>query len=194
MHHRGRWVHPGSLDSRGCGLWFEGYILRGWVHSGARCVYLCSSGVVRFSRVRPKGCWVHPWPLGSLVYALGVVGFIQGGTRVQPGCRRGVWLHTGAPWGSLGLSGVVGVTRLHHGGRSSSCAVGFTRVRASGLRVHPGLLGSLGCALDVAGFIKNRSLHSSTPWVSLGLSGVALGYALAVVGFIPGHGVHSGAP
>ena len=91
---------------------------------------------------------------------------------------RGRSVDAGAPLGLMG----------------SSCVVGFTRVRAAGPCVHPGLLGSLGCALEVAGFIWDRCVHSCTPWVSLGSSGVALWYALAVVGFIRGRGVHSGAP
>ena len=44
-----------------------------------------------------------------------------------------------------------------------SCLLGFSRVRLEGLCVHPGLLGSLGCALEVAAFNRGRCVHSCTP-------------------------------
>ena len=68
------------------------FILGRLVHSGSRWGSLTGS-------------------LGSLMFALGVEGFI-----------RGRWVHS---WGSLGSSG----------------AVGFTKVRTVRRRVHPGLLG-----------------------------------------------------
>ena len=74
-----------------------------WVHSGAPCGSLGSSGVIWFARVRPWGRWVHPGSLGSLVCAQGVVGFI-----------RGHWVLSSLA-GSLGSLrydlGVVGFTR-----------------------------------------------------------------------------------
>ena len=53
--------------------------------------------------MRPRGRGVHPGPLCSLVYALGVVGFIRGGTRVCPG---GSWVH---PWSWCSLGSALGV-------------------------------------------------------------------------------------
>ena len=69
-------------------------------------------GVVRFSLVRPGGRWVHPGLFGSLVFALGVVGFI-----------RGRWIHSGTRWGSLDSTGVFGFTKVSAG------VVGFIRGR-----------------------------------------------------------------
>ena len=60
--------------------------------------------------------------------------------------NRGLWVHSHAPWVSLGSSGVVGFTHAHRGGRC----------------VHLGSLGSLSPALrtsdsfGVAGFIRSR--------------------------------------
>ena len=51
-----------------------------------------------------RGRWVHTGPLGSHVYALGVVGFIQGGTRVRPGSRL---FHLGSPGSALGDVGFI---------------------------------------------------------------------------------------
>ena len=167
-----RWVHPGCLASHGSALgvvgfirgrwghsvapWGSEFILRSWVHSGARFRSSCSSGVVRFTRVSPRCRCVHQKPFASLVYALGVVGFIWGGTRVCPGGRwvypgpwcslgcalrdvgfiRGRWGHSDVPWGSLGSSGVVALTRERPGGLCvdaaslvSSGVVWYTRVR-----------------------------------------------------------------
>ena len=78
---------------------------------------------------------------------------------------------------SLGTFGVVGFTRVCHGGRS----------------VHPWSLGSLGSALMVVLFIRVRWVHSGSPWGSLGSSGfprVHLGRRC--VGFIRGRLVHTG--
>ena len=69
-------------------------------------------GVVRFSLVRPGGRWVHPGLFGSLVFALGVVGFIRG-RWIQPVYLGSLRLALG----SLGSSGVVGFTRVRAGGR-----------------------------------------------------------------------------
>ena len=68
-----------------------GFINGLWVHSSTPWVSLGSSGDVGFTRVRPGGSWaypgslcslrfalpVHPVSLRSLVYAVGVVGYIQ---------------------------------------------------------------------------------------------------------------------
>ena len=181
---RGRLVHPGCLSDAPCGLLGSSVVVgftrectvgrwvHLWWHSGAPWGSLSSSRVVGFTRVLPSDIWVHPGSFGSFWSSFGALG----------SC------------GWLGSSEVVGYTRLRLGGRGSSCAVGFTRVRAACLRVHPGWLRSLWRALEVAGFIRDHSLHSCTPWVLLGSSVVALGYALVVVGFIWGRGVHSGAP
>ena len=156
-----------------------------------RCVHSGAPGEFRFMRGRCRVCsgvrWVHPGRLGSLWCANGVIGFILGR-----------WVHSGAPWVSLG---------------SSRVALGYAR----GGWVHPVSLESLGSALGVGGFIRNRCVHSDTPWGllgssgvvwftrerpvgrwvhagSLGSSGVAFVHALGVVGFIRCCWVHSGAP
>ena len=136
---RGRWVHHGSLGFLGVVL-----IVRSrWIHSYAPWGLLRSTGVVRFTRERTVVRWVHAGSLGSsgsaLGYALGVVGFI-----------RGCWVHSGAPWGCFGVSGVDGFTRVCPGGRC----------------VHPVSLGSLRCAKAVVGFNLGRWVHSGAPWVS----------------------------
>ena len=58
-----------------------------------------------FTWVRPGGRRDHPESLGSLGWALGVVGFIRG--------RR---VHQGAPRGSSGSPGVAGFTGVRSGG------------------------------------------------------------------------------
>ena len=83
--------------------------------------------------------------LGALVYPMGVVVFI-----------RCPWVHSGAPWGSLG----------------SSLDIVFARERPGGVLVHLGFLGSLGCSLRFVGFVRCRWEHSGSPWVSLGSLGV----------------------
>ena len=87
--------------------------------------------------------WVHPGSLGSLGFAMGVVGFIGG-----------FWVQWCSPCGSLGSSWVVGFTRV----RPGDCwvhmvVVRFTQVRPGGSWVHAGSLGSLGFALGVVGLI-----------------------------------------
>ena len=84
--------------------------------------------VFEFTRVRFEGRWAHPRPLGSLGFALVVVGFI----RVD-------WVTSCSSWEYLGLFGVVGFTQ--------ECTV-----RRS---FHPGSLGSLAFALGVVGFIQS---------------------------------------
>ena len=64
------------------------------------------SGVFGFIRERLGGRWVHPGLLGSLAYALGVVGL-----------NRGFWIHSSAPCGSLGSFRVVVFARACPGGR-----------------------------------------------------------------------------
>ena len=68
------------------------------------------SWAVGVTRVNPGGRWVLARSLGSLGSAL-EVGFI----RVR-------WVHSGAPWESLGSFGIVA----------------FTQVRLVGCWVHPG--------------------------------------------------------
>ena len=62
----GRWIYSGSLCSLGFALWVVGFALgvvrfmRGlWIHLISLWGSLGSSGVVRFTRVRPGGRWVH---------------------------------------------------------------------------------------------------------------------------------------
>ena len=146
-----------------------------------------SCAVVVFTWVRPGGRWIHQGSLGSLGFAFGVVVLI-----------RGCWIHSSSRWGSLGSSGFVGFTRVRAG------VVGFNPVRAGSRWVHPGslssLLGVVGCALWVVGFMRGRWDHSDLPWGSLGSSEVvgftlvgrwvhppslgSLSLALGVVGFI----------
>ena len=124
------------------------------------------------------GRWVHPASLGSLGFALGVVGFIQ--------CR---WVHSGLLCGPLNSSGVVGFNRFCNWGRfvypgsldslgfalvvicffpgslgSLGFVVGFTRVRAGGRWDHAGSLRSLAFSLGVVGFIWNV-IMGMTLWV-----------------------------
>ena len=104
-----------------------------WVHSGSPRVSLCSSWVVGFTQVRP-------W-------------FIQGGV---------VWfiMYHWAPYGSLRLLEVGGLTRMRPGGCwvqpgslvNALLGVGFMR----GRWVHPRTLGSLGCALGEFRFKRGR--------------------------------------
>ena len=133
--------HPGGVEF----MRVFGIVRGRWVHSSAPWGSLGSSGVVGLTRVRHVGRWVHAASLGSsgvaLRYALVFVGFIR--------CR---WVLSGAPWGSL----------------RSSVIVGFTRVRLGGHCVHPGSLGSLRFALVIVGFIQGRLVHSGAPWTSLG--------------------------
>ena len=135
------------------------------------------SGVFAFTQVRAGYRWVHWGSLGSLEFALGVAGFI-----------RGLWVHSGSPWGLLGSCGVVGFTWFRPGGRwvhpewlgsleFALGVVGFTRVHPYGRSVYLGSLGSLGFALEDAGFIRCRWDHSVALWV---------------VGFILGRLIHSG--
>ena len=96
---RGRWVHPGAL------VWLA----------------------------RPGGHCVCARSLGSLACALRVFGFIRGllvtsRARLSRWAYTGSLVHSGASWGSLGSSSVIG----------------FTGVRPRGRWVHPGLLGYLG--------------------------------------------------
>ena len=117
MRPGGRWVDAGSFGSLGRALGGR------WVHAGRS---------------------VHPRSLGSLVRAMVVVEFIQGG-----------WVHHGAPWGSLVSFGSVWFTREHPGGVGFMRVVGLIR----GRWVHSGApWGSLGSS-GVVGFMQVR------PWV-----------------------------
>ena len=170
-----------------------------WVHSCSPRVLLGSSRDIRLTQVSLGGGWVHPGSLGSLMFALGVVGFIQG-----------CWVHSGSP---LGSSGVVGFIRVRPAGRlvcsgvrwvhprwlgslrfalgfvwfiggrwvhsgspcgplDSSGVVGFTRFRFRDSWVHAVSLGSLGYVMEDAGFLRGRCVHSSSPWRSMGSSRV----------------------
>ena len=62
-----------------------------WVHMGAPLASMGSSGIGVFTRLLPVCCWVHPGLLGSRGCALGEFRFM-----------RGHWVHSGAPWWSLG--------------------------------------------------------------------------------------------
>ena len=154
MSPMGHWVHPGSLGSLGCALVVVGFV---WGHSCAPWVSLDSFGIVRFTRVRPAGRWFHPESWGSLLCAQCVVEFVRGHWVLSSlGSSGSLGVYSGATWRSLGLSGVVG----------------FTRVRSGGRWVHPGSLGSHGFALWIVGFILGRRVHSDAPSGSLGSSGV----------------------
>ena len=83
-----------------------GFMCGRWVHFVSPWGSFSSSGVIGFTRIRPRGRWVHPSSLDSLRFAMGVVGFV----RVR-------WV--GFTLGPLGSSGVV-----HAGGRSvHSCSL-----------------------------------------------------------------------
>ena len=62
-------------------------------------------GFVGFTHLSRGGHWVHPWSLGSVASAVGVVGSCQG--RL---------IHSCMTWGSLGSSGVVGFIGTGPGG------------------------------------------------------------------------------
>ena len=93
---------------------------------------LSSFGFVVFTRDRAGGRWVHPGSLGSIRFALGVVGFIWV-----------YWVHSGSRWVSLASSGVVG----------------FTRIRPEGRWFHPRSFDSLQFVLVVVGFILFFWVH-----------------------------------
>ena len=140
----GRCVHPRTLGSLAFALGVVGFIRGRRVHSGSpSCGSFSSSRVVGLTRIRPVGDWVHPASLGSLAFAVGVVGFFR--------CR---WVHSG--WSS----GVVGFTRLRPGGgyvnQGSLDSLKFALVDA-----HLGSIGSLNFALGVTGFMR---VHSGSPW------------------------------
>ena len=95
---QGCWVHSGSLSgslgSSGFAWFTRVRPGGGWVHtvfcvhSGSAWGSLGSSWLFGFTRARTGGRRVHPCSLGSLGYALVVVGFI-----------RGRWVHSGSQWG-----------------------------------------------------------------------------------------------
>ena len=80
-----RSVRLGSLGSLWCALRVVGIVCGRWirwgrwVHSFVHWWSLVSSKFFGFTRVHSEGGWVHPWCLGSLGCAVGVVGFIRGG-------------------------------------------------------------------------------------------------------------------
>ena len=114
---------------------------------------LGSSGVRGLTPVGPGSRWVHPWTLGLVGFALGVIGFVK---------DRGV--HSVVHWVSLGSSEAVGFTRVRPGGRSVHPGSWW---RPGGRWVHPVLLGSPGFALVVVEFIQSYRVYSGSPWVSL---------------------------
>ena len=104
-----------------------------------------------------RALWFRRGSLGSFGPALGVVWFR--------------WVHSSAPFGSLGSFGLVGFIYTRHGGRpvylGSLCSigralvfVGFTPTRRW---VHSC---SIGRVQDVVGFILARWVHSGAPWGS----------------------------
>ena len=116
-----------------------GLNLGGWVHSGSLWV---SSRVVEFTCVLTGS---HPGTLGTLGFALGVVGFILSGW--VPSSRVVALGSLGSSWDvafSLGNGGFILGRWIHLGASlSSSGVVVFTRVR-------PGSLGaSAGCTQRV---------------------------------------------
>ena len=169
--------------------------------------------------------------LGSPGFALGVHAFIWGrwvysGSRLWPLCssgvvvftqdrRRGCWVHSSSPLGSLGSSGGRGIHPRSLGSIGIALGVvGFSLVRPGCSWVHPGSLCSLGFALGIVG------VHLGSHCVSLGSSGVfgftrvrrrgrwvhsgslrgsfcscgVVGLDLGVVGFIRDRWVPAGSP
>ena len=165
--------YPGSLGSLGFAFGVHAFIQGCWVLSGSCLGSLCSSGVVGFTRVRLVHSGAPRWSLGSVGFALGVVGFIRvslgslrfalrivGFTRIR---SWGHWVDSRS-LGSLGFTlWVVGFIRgrwVHSGAPcgslGSSGDVSFTQIHPSGRWLHPVLFGSLGVALEVAGFILDH--------------------------------------
>ena len=151
-----RRVRPGSLGSLGHTLGVVGFVRGRWVLWGAlrgfvrgRKVHYVtpwrstgSSSVDDFIAVRPSGRRVLQGSLGSLVSALGVVGFtgVAGCIEVGLGFIRCRCVHWGAPWGSSISYGIAGLIGVHPDGR----------------RVLPGSQGSFGCSLKV---VTVRCVH-----------------------------------
>ena len=76
-------------------------------------------------------------------------------------CLGGRWVHPGELGSHAWQSSV------------SSSVVGFIQARTGGRRVHPVAFGTLGCALEIVGFIRGRWVHWSAPWGSSGSFGVS---------------------
>ena len=60
-----------------------------WIVGFTRCASwgsLCSFGVIGFSRVRPRGRWVHPRSLCYVGFDMGSYGVVEF-TRIRPGGR-----------------------------------------------------------------------------------------------------------
>ena len=113
-----------------------GYIWVCWDHWSAQ-----------WGRQVHSGCPVYcgaPWESSG---SFGVAGFIGVRTGVV-GFIRGRWTYSGAPSRSLG----------------SFAVVGCIRVRLRGHCVHAGLMGSLGCALGLVGYILCHMVHWGSPW------------------------------
>ena len=143
-----------------------------WVRPGGVCVH--SGTIDPFESSQGVGCRIHSGKFGCALWFI----LVRPGVGWYIRCR---YVHSCAPWGSLG-------------------SLWFIRVCPGG---H-------GCALVVVGFILGRCVHSDTPWGSLGSFEVvgfmwvrrwvhsgslgSLGCPVGVVGFIGGLWVRSGAP
>ena len=100
--------------------------------------------------------------LGSLAFALGVVGFTLF-AFVVAGFIRGLLVYSGSHKWSLGSYRVVGFTRFR------PCC---RKVLPGSLEFALGSLGSLRFALEVVGNIQSRFVHLCSPLASSGSSGV----------------------
>ena len=128
----------------------------------------------------------------------GVFGFI----RAPAGGRRVHWVHSGAPWwslGSLGLFGrALGVLGYIHsvrpggpwGSSDSFMFVRFIRARQGGSLVNFGAPWWSSGSFGFVGFIRSRLGGRRAHSVSLG----SFKRALGVVGFIRVRWVHSSTP
>ena len=76
---------------------------------------------------------------------------------------RGLSVRSRAPWGSFGLSGVVGFTLGVVG--LIRCCWAHLRAPPGGRWVKNGSFGSLARALGVDSFIWCRSVHAGAPFV-----------------------------
>ena len=113
--------------------------------------------------MRPRGRRVRWGSLGSLGWALVVIGFV-----------RGRWVHCAAPFGVVCF--VLGNWVRWGESLGSFGDARFFGVRPGCRGVRSGSMGSLGCALLVAFFFQGRWVH----WVAhLGSSG-----SFGVAGFI----------
>ena len=116
----GRWVHSGMLFGSSSVVGFTRVRPRGrWIHLESLGSLMRAMEFVGFTRVRHQGCSVHPWSLGSLHRAMEVDGFI-----------RGRWVYLRPTWGWFGFSVVVGFARALWRSLGISVVVWFTLVRS----------------------------------------------------------------